>query len=46
MQLGGNDKSLINLSGSGEEKILNELKLLVPCSEVLEAEKLISEINI
>ena len=24
MQLGGNDKSLINLSGSGEKKILNE----------------------
>ena len=46
MQLGGNDKSLINLSGSGEEKIINEIKLLVPCSEVLEAEKLISEINI
>ncbi len=46
MQLGGNDKTLINLSDSGEEKILNELKLLVPCSEVLEAEKLISEINI
>jgi hypothetical protein len=46
MQLGGDDKTLINLSGSGEEKIINEIKLLVPCSEVLEAEKLISEINI
>jgi hypothetical protein len=46
MQLGGNDKSLINLSGSGEKKILNEIKLLVPCSEVLESEKLISEIKI
>ena len=46
MQLGGNDQSLINLSGSGEEKIINEIKLLVPCSEVLEAEKLISELNI
>ena len=46
MQLGGNDKTLINLSSSGEEKIINEIKLLVPCSEVLEAEKLISEINI
>ena len=46
MQLGGNDQSLINLSGSREEKIINEIKLLVPCGEVLEAEKLISEINI
>ena len=46
MQLGGNDQTLINLSGSGEEKIINELKLLVPCGEILEAEKLVSEINI
>lgn len=46
MQLGGNDQSLINLSGSWREKIINEIKLLVPCNEVLEAEKLISEISI
>ncbi len=46
MQLGGNDQSLINISGSREEKVLNEIKLMVPCSEVLEAKKLISEINI
>lgn len=46
MQLGGNDQSLINLSGSREEKVLNEIKLLVPCSEVLEAELLIKELNI
>ena len=44
MQLGGDDKSLINFSGGGE-KTINEIKLLVPCSEVLDAEKLISEIN-
>ena len=46
MQLGGNDQSLINISGSREENIINELKLLVPCSEVLEAEILIKELNI
>jgi hypothetical protein len=46
MQLGGNDQSLIKISGSGDEKIINEIKLLVPCGEVLEAEKLISEIII
>jgi len=46
MQLGGNDQSLIDLSGSLDEKILNEIKLLVPCSEVLEAEKLINELSI
>ena len=46
MQLGGNDQSLINLSASRGEKIINEIKLLVPCSEILEAKKLISELNI
>jgi len=46
MQLGGNDQPLINLSGNGGERILNEIKLLVPCSEVLEAEKLLSQLNI
>ncbi len=46
MQLGGNDQSLINLSGNQVEKILNEIKLLVPCGEVLEAEKLVSQLNI
>ena len=46
MQLGGNDQSLINFSSSRGENIINEIKLLVPCSEVLEAEKLMAEINI
>jgi hypothetical protein len=46
MQLGGNDQALIDLSGKGGEKILNEIKLLVPCGEVLEAEELISQLNI
>jgi len=46
MQLGGNDQSLINLSGSGKEIIINEIKLLVPCGEILEAKNLISELNI
>jgi hypothetical protein len=46
MQLGGNDQSLIDLSGKSEEKVLNEIKLLVPCGEFLEAEKLVSQLNI
>ncbi|GMR25246.1 MAG: hypothetical protein BMS9Abin39_0530 [Ignavibacteria bacterium] len=46
MHLGGNDQSLINLSANAGEKIINEIKLLVPCNEVLEAEILIKELNI
>jgi len=46
MQLGRNDQPLINLSGNNRERILNEIKLLVPCSEVLEAEILVSQLNI
>lgn len=46
MQLGGNDQSLINFSSEREEKVINEIKLLVPCAEILEVEKIISELNI
>ncbi len=46
MHLGGADYSLFRASGDFDGHIINEIKLMVPCSEVLEAEKLISEINI
>ena len=46
MHLGGTDYSLFRASGDFDGHIINEIKLMVPCSEVLEAEKLISEINI
>jgi hypothetical protein len=45
MHLGGTDYSLFRASGDFDGHIINEIKLMVPCSEVLEAEKLISEIN-
>lgn len=43
MHLGGSDYSLFR--ASGDFKIINEIKLMVPCGEVLKAEKLITEIN-
>ena len=46
MHLGGTDYSLFRASGDFDGHIINEIKLMVPCSEVLEAEKLLSEINI
>lgn len=46
LHLGGSDYSLFRASGDFDGHIINEIKLLVPCGEVLEAEKLILEINI
>ena len=45
MHLGGTDYSLFRASGDFNGHIINEIKLMVPCGEVLEAEKLISEIE-
>lgn len=45
MHLGGTDYSLFRASGDFNGHIINEIKLMVPCGEVLEAEKLISEIK-
>jgi len=46
MHLGGTDYSLFRAAGDYTGHILNEIKLMVPCNEVLEAKKLISELNI
>ncbi len=45
MHLGGSDHSLFRASGDSQNVIINEIKLVVPCSEVLEAEKIIKEIE-
>ncbi len=45
MHLGGTDYSLFRASGDFNGHIINEIKLMVPCGEVLEAEKLIAEIE-
>ena len=46
MQLGGSDYSLFRASGDFDGHIINEVKLMVPCSEVLSAEKIISELGL
>ena len=46
MHLGGTDYSLFRASGDFNGHIINEIKLMVLCSEVLEAEKIISELEL
>lgn len=46
MHLGGSDYSLFRASGDFNGHLINEIKLMIPCGEVLEAEKLLSEIDI
>lgn len=43
LNLGGADYSMFKSSGTSNEHTLSEIKLLVPCSEVLQAEKIIDE---
>ena len=43
--MGGVDYSLFRASGEYNGHIINEIKLMVPCSEVLKAEKIIDEIE-
>jgi RNA polymerase subunit RPABC4/transcription elongation factor Spt4 len=44
MHLGGSDYSLFR--ASGDWHIINEIKLMIPCSEVLAAEKIIEELDL
>ena len=45
ISLGGGDYTLFRASGDPNGHIINEIKLMVPCSEVLVAEKIIDEID-
>lgn len=45
ISLGGPDYTLFKASGDSSGHIINEFKLMVPCSEVLQAEKIIDEIG-
>ena len=45
LSMGGADYSLFRASGDYDGHIINEIKLMVPCSEVLKAEKIIDEIE-
>ncbi|MBS4033162.1 MAG: hypothetical protein KGZ85_01740 [Ignavibacterium sp.] len=44
MHLGGSDHSLFRSAGDSRNVIINEIKLVVPCSEVLEAKQLINDL--
>ena len=45
LHLGGTDYSLFRASGDFNGHLLNEIKLMVPCGEVLEAEKFLAEMD-
>ena len=45
MHLGGTDYSLFRASGDFNGHLINEIKLMLPFSEVMDAEKMILEIN-
>jgi hypothetical protein len=45
ISMGSGDYTLFRASGDPGGKLINEIKLMVPCSEVLQAEKIIDEID-
>ena len=45
LSLGGIDYSLFRASGDANGHLINEIKLMIPCSEVLQAEKIIDELD-
>ena len=45
ISLGAGDYTLFRASGDPRGQIINEIKLMVPCSEVLLAEKIIDELD-
>ncbi|GBD86365.1 hypothetical protein BMS3Abin03_00282 [bacterium BMS3Abin03] len=46
MHLGGTDYSLFRASGDYNGHLINELKLMVPCSEVLQSEEIIARLEL
>lgn len=44
MHLGGSDHSLFRSAGDSRNSIINEIKLVVPCSEVLESKLIVDDI--
>ena len=46
LSIGGPDYTLFRASGEFDGHIINELKLMVPCQEVIESEKVVQEIII
>lgn len=46
LSLGGPDYTLFRASGEYDGHIINEIKLMVPCQEVIEAEKVLRDLEI
>ena len=46
ISMGGPDYTLFRASGEYDGHIINEIKVMVPCSEVLSAEKVLREIEL
>ncbi len=46
LHLGGSDYTLFNASGEYDGHIINEIKLMIPLQEVIEAEKILRHLNI
>lgn len=44
MHLGGSDHSLFRAAGDSRNRIINEIKIVVPCFEVLKAIKFVDEL--
>jgi hypothetical protein len=45
ISIGGPDHTTFRASGEYDGHIINEVKVLVPCQEVLEAEKLLRDLE-
>lgn len=46
ISLGGPDYTLFRASGEYDGHIINEIKVMVPCSEVLQAEKVLGDVEL
>ncbi len=46
MHLGGTDYSLFRASGDFNGRIINEIKLMLPCGEILEAKEKLENLNL
>lgn len=46
ISVGGPDYTLFNASGEFDGHIINEVKVMVPCQEVLEAERILKKLDL
>jgi len=46
LSLGGADYTLFNAAGEYDGHIINEIKVMVPCQEVVEAERMLKRLDL